>query len=88
MLADRRELYNDQVYRYNTRISTWPTLALTPFFGWKPREFLRRAGRPAPRPTSGRPDMATAAPANLTQFVRHGEIGGRARPSHRRITSR
>ena len=27
MIADRRELYNDQVYRYNTRISTLPTLA-------------------------------------------------------------
>ena len=44
MIADRRELYNDQVYRYNTRISTWPTLMLSPFFGWRSREFF--AARP------------------------------------------
>jgi LemA protein len=44
MIADRRELYNDQVYRYNARISTWPTLLLAPLFGWRPREFF--AARP------------------------------------------
>jgi LemA protein len=40
MIADRRELYNDQVYRYNTRISTLPTLPLAWVFGWSPREFF------------------------------------------------
>lgn len=40
MIADRRELYNDQVYRYNTRISTVPTMFLAPLFGWKPRTFF------------------------------------------------
>jgi LemA protein len=40
MIADRRELYNDQVYRYNTRISTLPTLPLAWAFGWAPREFF------------------------------------------------
>jgi LemA protein len=40
MIADRRELYNDQVYRYNTRISTLPTMLLAPLFGWRPREFF------------------------------------------------
>jgi LemA protein len=40
MLADRRELYNDQVYRYNTRIATWPTVPLAWLFGWKPRPFF------------------------------------------------
>ena len=40
MIADRRELYNDQVYRYNTRISTLPTLLLAWIFGWTPREFF------------------------------------------------
>jgi LemA protein len=40
MIADRRELYNDQVYRYNTRISTIPTLPLAWIFGWTPREFF------------------------------------------------
>src|SRR4029079_14880877 len=40
MIADRRELYNDQVYRYNTRISQVPGTILAPIFGWKPREFF------------------------------------------------
>jgi LemA protein len=44
MIADRRELYNDQVYRYNTRITTLPTLLIVPLFGWTPREFF--AARP------------------------------------------
>ena len=40
MIADRRELYNDQVYRYNTRIATLPTLVLAWIFGWRAREFF------------------------------------------------
>ena len=40
MIADRRELYNDQVYRFNTRISTLPTLILAWSFGWRPRSFF------------------------------------------------
>ena len=40
MIADRRELYNDQVYRYNARISTLPTLLLAPLFGWRQRQFF------------------------------------------------
>ena len=28
MIADRRELYNDQVYRYNTRIAQVPAVVL------------------------------------------------------------
>ena len=40
MIADRRELYNDQVYRFNTRISTLPTLVLAWAFGWTPRAFF------------------------------------------------
>jgi LemA protein len=40
MLADRRELYNDQVYRYNTRISQVPVVFLAPIFGWGPRPFF------------------------------------------------
>ena len=45
MIADRRELYNDQVYRYNARISTLPTLLLAPLFGWRQRQFF--AAEPA-----------------------------------------
>ena len=40
MIADRRELYNDQVYRYNTRIGQVPGALLAPLFGWQPREFF------------------------------------------------
>ena len=40
MIADRRELYNDQVYRYTARISTLPTLLLAPLFGWRQRQFF------------------------------------------------
>jgi LemA protein len=53
MIADRRELYNDQVYRYNTRISTLPTLPLAWVFGWAPREFF--AARPD---ETARPDVS------------------------------
>ena len=40
MIADRRELYNDQVYRYNTRIAQVPGALIAPVFGWRPREFF------------------------------------------------
>jgi LemA protein len=40
MIADRRELYNDQVFRYNTRIGQAPGLLLAPVFDWRPREFF------------------------------------------------
>jgi LemA protein len=53
MIADRRELYNDQVYRYNTKISTLPTLVLAWAFGWQPREFF--AAEPA---ASARPETS------------------------------
>jgi LemA protein len=40
MIADRRELYNDQVYRYNTRITQVPANTLAWFLQWGPREFF------------------------------------------------
>jgi LemA protein len=40
MISDRRELYNDQVYRYNTRIGQVPGNLLAGLFGWKPRPFF------------------------------------------------
>jgi LemA protein len=52
MLADRRELYNDQVYRYNTRIRQFPGALFAPLFGWRPREFF--AADPG---ETGRPDV-------------------------------
>ena len=50
MIADRRELYNDQVYRYNARISTVPTLFLAPLFGWTARPFFAAGPEAAVRP--------------------------------------
>jgi LemA protein len=52
MIADRRELYNDQVYRYNTRISTWPTVMLAPLFGWRQRDFFAARPDEALRPVT------------------------------------
>jgi LemA protein len=40
MISDRRELYNDQIYRYNTRIGQVPGNLIAPLFGWKLREFF------------------------------------------------
>lgn len=52
MIADRRELYNDQVYRYNTRIAQVPGVALAPVFGWRAREFFAATPAEAVRPDS------------------------------------
>lgn len=41
IIADRRELYNDQVYRYNTKISTVPAIVLAWLFRWLPRDFFK-----------------------------------------------
>ena len=40
MLADRRELYNDQVYRYNTRIQQLPASLVAGLFGWVAQPFF------------------------------------------------
>ena len=50
MIADRRELYNDTVYRYNTTIATLPALVLAPIFGWRPREFFAATAEDRARP--------------------------------------
>ena len=50
MIADRRELYNDQVYRYNTRIATMPTMLIAPLFDWRPRDFFAATPEEAVRP--------------------------------------
>jgi LemA protein len=50
MISDRRELYNDQVYRYNTRIGQVPGNLIAPIFGWKPREFFVADAADAVRP--------------------------------------
>ena len=40
IIADRRELYNDQVYRHNTRIGQVPGVLLGGLFGWTSRAFF------------------------------------------------
>jgi len=40
IIAARRELYNDTVYRLNTRIRQFPTNLLASVFGWTEREFF------------------------------------------------
>jgi LemA protein len=40
VLADRRELYNDQVYRYNTTIAQVPAVMLAAMLGWRSRSFF------------------------------------------------
>jgi LemA protein len=39
-IADRRELYNDQVYRHNATIAQVPAVVLAPLLGWRPRPFF------------------------------------------------
>jgi LemA protein len=50
VIADRRELYNDQVYRHNTRIGQVPALFLAPLFGWRPRPFFAAEPEAMARP--------------------------------------
>ncbi|TAL06645.1 MAG: LemA family protein [Chloroflexota bacterium] len=40
IIADRRELYNDTVFRYNTRIGQFPANTLTRLFSWAARPFF------------------------------------------------
>jgi LemA protein len=50
MIADRRELYNDQVYRYNTRIAQVPAVLLAGFLGWRARPFFEAPDADRVRP--------------------------------------
>ena len=52
LIADRRELYNDSVYRYNTRIGQVPAVLFGWLFGWGPRPFFS-----APDAVSTRPEV-------------------------------
>jgi LemA protein len=50
LIADRRELYNDQVYRHNTRIAQVPAVFLAWLFGWRPRPFFEAEAADRVRP--------------------------------------
>jgi LemA protein len=56
VIADRRELYNDSVYRYNARIAQLPAVLLAGLFGWRPRPFFA-----ADAGDRGRPDVGLRA---------------------------
>jgi LemA protein len=62
-LADRRELYNDQVYRHNATIAQFPAVVLAALLGWRARPFFEadvearpsvRLTSPADEPSDGR----------------------------------
>ena len=55
-LADRRELYNDQVFRHNATIAQVPAVVLAALLGWSPRPFFE-AGDAADLP----PDVSLAS---------------------------
>jgi LemA protein len=40
IISDRRELYNDMTYRYNTRIAQLPAVFLAKALGWRARPFF------------------------------------------------
>ena len=50
LIADRRELYNDQVYRYNTRIGQVPANIVAGLFGWRPLPLFSVEGDERQRP--------------------------------------
>ena len=52
IIADRRELYNDQVYRYNARIAQLPAVFLASMFGWRARPFFEASDAERLRPTA------------------------------------
>lgn len=52
LIADRRELYNDQVFRHNTRIAQVPTAWLAALLGWTPREFFVAEALAGERPST------------------------------------
>jgi LemA protein len=57
IIADRRELYNNQVYLFNTRIAQIPATFLAGIFGWRPREFFAAEPEATIRPST---DVTTA----------------------------
>ncbi len=50
IIADRRELYNDSVYRYNARIAQVPAVLLAWLFGWRTRPFFSADASERARP--------------------------------------
>lgn len=51
VIADRRELYNDQVFRHNTRIAQLPAKLLAGLVGWTRQPFFAADGDERERPS-------------------------------------
>ena len=83
MIADRRELYNDQVYRYNTRIAQVPAVILAALIGWRARPFFEASDAERTRPAAGLgggPAVAAEAEAAAGARQRAGDRRDPARP--------
>ena len=52
-IADRRELYNDQVYRYNATIAQVPAVLYAGWFGWVRRDSFAARDEDRVRPDVG-----------------------------------
>ena len=52
VIADRRELYNDQVFRYNARIGQVPANLVAGLFGWTPAPFFKADDDERARPVA------------------------------------
>ena len=63
VIADRRELYNDQVFRLNATIAQLPAALLTPLLGWRARPFFAATPDEAARPAVGLTAREDAPPA-------------------------
>ena len=58
VIATRRELYNDAIFRYNTTIAQMPAGLIAPLFGWRPRAFFSVAPSEAAPPSVDLRDSA------------------------------
>jgi LemA protein len=67
VIADRRELYNDQVFRYNTRIAQLPAVVLAGVFGWRPRDFFAANADETVRPDVSLRSVAPAGDVSTTE---------------------
>jgi LemA protein len=67
MIADRRELYNDQVYRHNTRIAQVPAVFLAWIFGWRARPFFEASDSERGRPATDLDESSGAEPAAASE---------------------
>jgi LemA protein len=78
-IADRRELYNDQVYRYNTTIGQVPAVILAGLLGWLPRSFFDAEPAADERPSVELRPLAGPDPDDLGPAAADPNADGPAR---------